>query len=66
MSLNWSPVFPMVPLLVDITIAVHFLWILFLVFGFVLASKGSRIAFLHLHELFGDLVDVLLNLWDQG
>jgi len=51
MSLNWSPVFPMVPLLVDITIAVHFLWILFLIFGFVFALKGSRIAFLHLGGL---------------
>lgn len=44
------------PLLVDITVAVHFLWILFLIFGFVFALKGSRIAFLHL----GGLVFALL------
>jgi len=51
MSLNWSPVFSMAPLLVDITITLHFLWILFLIFGFVFALKGSRIAFLHLGGL---------------
>jgi hypothetical protein len=38
----------MVPLLVDMIIFLHFLWILFLVFGFVFAMKASRIAFLHL------------------
>ena len=41
----------MVSLLVDITIIVHFLWILFLVFGFVFALKGSRIAYVHLGGL---------------
>jgi len=51
-----SPVFPMVPLLVDITIVVHFLWILFLVFGFVFALKGSRIAYIHLGGLVFALV----------
>ncbi len=48
---NLFPVFPMVPLLVDIAIVVHFLWILFLVFGFVFALKGSRIAYVHLGGL---------------
>jgi hypothetical protein len=38
----------MVSLLIDITIVVHFLWILFLVFGFVFALQGSRIAYVHL------------------
>jgi hypothetical protein len=51
MSPNFSPVFPMVALLVDITIAAHLLWILFLVFGFVFALKGSRIAYVHLGGL---------------
>jgi hypothetical protein len=46
-----SPVFPMVPLLVDMIISLHLLWILFLIFGFVLALKGSRIAFFHLGGL---------------
>jgi len=41
----------MVSLLVDITIIVHFLWILFLVFGFVFALKGSRITYVHLGGL---------------
>ena len=51
MCLSLSLVVPMVALLVDITIAVHLLWILFLVFGFVFALKGSRIAYLHLGGL---------------
>jgi hypothetical protein len=46
----------MVSLLVDITIAVHFLWILFLVFGFVFALKGSRIAYVHLGGLMFALI----------
>jgi hypothetical protein len=46
----------MVSLLVDITIVVHFLWILFLVFGFVFALKGSRIAYVHLGGLMFALV----------
>jgi hypothetical protein len=46
-----SPVFPMVPLLVDMIISLHLLWIVFLIFGFVFALKGSRIAFLHLGGL---------------
>lgn len=48
----------MVSLLVDITIVVHFLWILFLVFGFVFALKGSKIAYVHLGGL---LFALLLN-----
>jgi len=50
------PVFPMVSLLIDITIVVHFLWILFLVFGFVFALQGSRIAYVHLGGLVFALV----------
>ena len=46
----------MVSLLVDITIIVHFLWILFLVFGFVFALQGSRIAYIHLGGLVFSLV----------
>lgn len=56
-----SPVFPMVSLLVDITIAVHFLWIFFLLFGFVFALKGSRIAYVHLAGLVFALVLNLLG-----
>jgi hypothetical protein len=41
----------MVSLLADITVVVHFLWILFLIFGFVFALKGSRIAYVHLGGL---------------
>jgi len=41
----------MVSLLVDTTIVVHFLWILFLIFGFVFALKGSKIAYVHLGGL---------------
>ena len=51
MCLSLSLVVPMVALLVDITITVHLLWILFLVFGFVFALKGSRIAYVHLGGL---------------
>jgi len=47
---------PMVSLLVDITIMVHSLWILFLVFGFVFALKGSKIAYIHLGGLLFALV----------
>jgi hypothetical protein len=46
----------MVTLLVDITITVHLLWILFLVFGFVFALRGSRIAYVHLGGLVFALV----------
>lgn len=52
------PVIPMGSLLVDITIVVHFLWILFLVFGFVFALKRSRIAYVHLGGL---MFALLLN-----
>ena len=51
-----SLVVPMAALLIDITITVHLLWILFLVFGFVFALKGSRIAYVHLGGLVFALV----------
>jgi len=51
-----SLVVPMIAVLLDITIAVHFSWILFLVFGFVFALKGSRIAYVHLGGLVFALV----------
>jgi len=50
------PVFPMVSLLADITVVVHFLWILFLIFGFVFALRGSRIAYVHLGGLMFALI----------
>jgi hypothetical protein len=53
---SWFPVFPMVSLLADITVVVHFLWILFLIFGFVFALKGSRIAYVHLGGLMFALI----------
>jgi hypothetical protein len=46
----------MVSLLADITVVVHFLWILFLIFGFVFALKGSRIAYVHLGGLMFALI----------
>jgi Protein of Unknown function (DUF2784) len=49
-------VVPMIAVLLDITIAVHFFWILFLVFGFIFALKGSRIAYVHLGGLVFALV----------
>jgi len=53
---SWFPVFPMVSLLADITVVVHFLWILFLILGFVFALKGSRIAYVHLGGLMFALI----------
>jgi len=53
---SWFPVFPMVSLLADITVVVHFLWILFLIFGFGFALKGSRIAYVHLGGLMFALI----------
>jgi len=53
---NLSQGLPMVSLLVDITIMVHSLWILFLVFGFVFVLKGSKIAYVHLGGLLFALV----------
>jgi hypothetical protein len=46
----------MVSLLADITVIAHFLWILFLVFGFVFALKGSKVAYVHLGGLVFALV----------
>ena len=56
MCRSLSLVLPMVALLVDITITVHLLWILFLVFGFVFALKSSRIAYVHVGGLVFALV----------
>jgi Protein of Unknown function (DUF2784) len=47
---------PMVTFLVETTLIVHFLWILFLLFGFVFALKGSKIAYVHLGGLLFALV----------
>ena len=43
-------------ILADITIVVHFFWILFLIFGIFFALKRSKIAFLHMAGLFFSLV----------
>jgi hypothetical protein len=48
----------MAPLLADITLVVHLLWILFLVFGFLFALRRSRIAYVHLAGL---IFALLLN-----
>jgi Protein of Unknown function (DUF2784) len=45
--------------LADLVILAHFAWILFLVFGFFFALRGSRIAFIHLGGL---AFALLLNL----
>jgi len=45
--------------LADFTILLHFLWILFIVFGFIFALIKSKIAFLHIAGL---LFSVLLNI----
>ena len=39
-----------------LTLLLHFLWILFIVFGFIFALKGSKLAFVHLGGLFFSLV----------
>ena len=39
-------------LLVHFTIVLHFLWILFIIFGFIFALKRSKIAYLHLSGVF--------------
>lgn len=46
-------------LLASLVILIHFLWILFLVFGFVFALKESKIAWIHLGGL---LFSLLLNM----
>jgi hypothetical protein len=47
-------------LLADLIVILHFLWILFIVFGFIFALKRSRIAWLHLGGLaFSLLMNVL-------
>ena len=47
--------------LVDFIIILHFLWILFIIFGFVFAFFGSKIVLLHLAGLFFALVMNLLG-----
>lgn len=42
-----------------VTVLIHFLWILFLIFGFMFALKRSRIALLHAAAL---LFTLILNL----
>jgi len=39
-------------LLVHFTIILHFLWILFIIFGFIFVLKKSKIAFVHVSGLF--------------
>ena len=43
-------------LLAHVTILLHFLWILFLIFGFIFALRKSKIAFVHLAGLLFSLV----------
>jgi hypothetical protein len=47
-------------LLVDATILLHFLWILFLLVGIVFALKKSKLAWLHLGGL---LISLVLNIY---
>ena len=46
----------MAGLLADILVVFHLLWILFLVFGFVFALMGSKLAYVHLGGLLFALV----------
>jgi hypothetical protein len=46
----------MAALLADIVLVVHLLWILFLVFGFFFALRGSKVAYVHLGGLLFALV----------
>ena len=39
-------------LLAHFTILLHFIWILFIIFGFIFALKRSKIAYLHLSGVF--------------
>jgi len=50
-------------LLADLTVVLHFLWILFLVFGFVFALRRSSIAWVHLGGILFSLVINLLGLY---
>jgi hypothetical protein len=47
--------------IIDLVIILHFLWILFLIFGFYFVLKGSRIAYLHAAGLLFSLVLNLLG-----
>ena len=40
----------------ELCVALHFLWILFVIFGIVFALKGSKVAWLHLAGLMFSLV----------
>ncbi|MDY6880152.1 MAG: DUF2784 domain-containing protein [Thermodesulfobacteriota bacterium] len=47
----------------DLTVVVHFLWILFLVFGFIFVLKRSSIAWVHLGGILFSLVINFLGLY---
>ena len=47
-------------LLTDLIVILHFLWILFLVFGFIFVLSGSKIFWLHLGGL---IFSLLMNLF---
>jgi len=50
-------------LLLSVTLVLHFLWILFLVFGVVFALKGSKIAWFHLGGLLFSLFINIVGLY---
>ena len=50
-------------LFLDLTILLHFLWILFLIFGVVFALKGSKIAWFHLGGLLFSLFINMLGMY---
>ena len=50
-------------LFLDLTILLHFFWILFLVFGVVFALKGSKIAWFHLGGLLFSLFINIVGLY---
>ena len=47
------------PFIANLVIVLHFLWILFLIFGFYFILRGSRIAYVHASGL---LFSLVLNL----
>ncbi|PKN64142.1 MAG: hypothetical protein CVU57_16345 [Deltaproteobacteria bacterium HGW-Deltaproteobacteria-15] len=47
------------PFIANLVIVLHFLWILFLIFGFYFVLRGSRIAYVHASGL---LFSLVLNL----
>jgi hypothetical protein len=48
-----------ISLIADLIVSIHFLWIIFLVFGFYFVLKGSRMAYVHASGL---LFSLVLNL----